>query len=152
MTPLLSTGQNTVKTYFTTSTTRTPHIQFRVEPTQQGSLPFLDTLVTIQPDNTFSTTVYREPTHTDQYQHWDSNHHINAKQTVYNTLAHRAEKVSSTEDKMDRELPTHQDSITTVSVSRLGPQPMATQIYQPQPAHHHQQQQLQQQSTSQQQK
>ena len=42
-----------------------PHIQFTVEPTQQGSLPFLDTLVTLQPDNTFSTTVYRKPTHTD---------------------------------------------------------------------------------------
>ena len=37
-----------------------PHIQFTVELTQQGSLPFLDTLVTIEP-NTFSTTVYRKP-------------------------------------------------------------------------------------------
>ena len=67
-----------------------PHIQFTVEPTQQGSLPFLDTLVTIDPDNTFSTTVYRKPTHTDQYLHWDSNHDITAKQSVHNTLAHRA--------------------------------------------------------------
>ena len=81
-----------------------PHIQFTVEPTQQGSLPFLDTLVTIEPDNTFSTTVYRKPTHTDQYLHWDSNHHITAKQSVYNTLAHRAKIVSSTQDKLDREL------------------------------------------------
>ena len=42
--------------------------------------------------------------HTDQYLHWDSNHHITAKQSVYNTLAHRAKIVSSTQDKMDREL------------------------------------------------
>ena len=55
-----------------------PHIQFTVEPTQQGSLPFLDTLVTIEQD-TFSTSVYRKPTHTDQYLHWDSSHHITAK-------------------------------------------------------------------------
>ena len=81
-----------------------PHIQFTAEPTQQGSLPFLDTLVTIEPDNTFSTTVYRKPTHTDQYLHWDSNHHITSKQSVYNTLAHRAKIVSSTQDIMDREL------------------------------------------------
>ena len=43
-----------------------PHIQFTVEPTQQGSILFLDTLVTIEQDNTFSTSVYRKPTHTDQ--------------------------------------------------------------------------------------
>ena len=81
-----------------------PHIQFTVEPTQQGSLPFLDTLVTIQPDNTFSTSVYRKPTHTDQYLHWDSNHHITAKQSVFNTLAHRAKTVSSTQENLDKEL------------------------------------------------
>ena len=81
-----------------------PHIQFTVEPTQQGSLPFLDTLVTIQPDNTLSTSVYRKPTHTDQYLHWDSNHHITVKQSVFNTLAHRAKTVSSTQDLLDKEL------------------------------------------------
>ena len=81
-----------------------PHIQFTVEPTQHDSLPFLDTLITIQPDNTFSTTVDRKPTHTDQYLHWDSNHHITAKQSVFNTLAHRAKTVSSTQDSMDKEL------------------------------------------------
>ena len=81
-----------------------PNIQFTVEPTQQGSLPFLDTLVTIQPDNTLSTSVYRKPTHTDQYLHWDSIHHITAKQSVYNTLAHRAKTVSSTQDLLDKEL------------------------------------------------
>ena len=75
-----------------------------MEPTQQGSLPFLDTLVTIQPDNTLSTSVYRKPIHTDQYLHWDSNHHITAKHSVYNTLAHRAKTVSSTQDSLDREL------------------------------------------------
>ena len=81
-----------------------PHIQFTGEPTQQGSLPFLETLVTIEPDNTFSTIVYRQPTHTDQYLYRDSNHHITAKQSVYNTPAHRAKVVSSTQDKLNREL------------------------------------------------
>ena len=81
-----------------------PHIQFTVEPTQQGSLPFLDTLVTIEPDNTFSTAVYRKPIHTDQYLHWDSNHHITAKQSVFNTLACRDKTVSSSHDRMEREL------------------------------------------------
>ena len=75
-----------------------------MEPTQQGSLPFLDTLVSIEQHSTFSTTVYRKPIHTDQYLHWDSNHHITAKQSVFNTLAHRAKVVSSSQDKLDQEL------------------------------------------------
>ena len=82
-----------------------PHIQFTVEePTQQGTLPFLDTLFTIQPNNTFSTSVYTKPTHTDQYLHWDSNHQITAKQSVYNTLAHRAKIVSSNQETLNKEL------------------------------------------------
>ena len=40
----------------------------------------------------------------DQYLHWDSNHHITAKQSVFNTLAHKAKVVSSTQDQLDREL------------------------------------------------
>ena len=60
-----------------------PHIQFTIEePTQQGTLPFLNTLVSIESNNTFSTSVYRKPTHTDQHLHWDSNHYITAKQSV----------------------------------------------------------------------
>ena len=75
-----------------------------MEPTQQGSFPFLDTLVTIEQDNTFITSVYRKPAHTDQYLHWDSNHHITAKQSMFNTLAHRAKVVTSTQDKQGKEL------------------------------------------------
>ena len=48
--------------------------------------------------------MYRKPTHTDQYLHWDSNHHITAKHSVYNTLAHKAKTVSSTQESFDKEL------------------------------------------------
>ena len=102
MTPLSSIRQNS-QDLLQHINSQDPHIQLTVEPTQD-SLPFLDTLVTIEPDNTFSTTVYRKPTHTDQYLHWDSNHHITAKQSVFNTLAHRAKTVSSSQDRMDKEL------------------------------------------------
>ena len=67
-------------------------------------IPFLHTLVTIEPDNTFSTTVCRKRTHTDHCLHWDSNHHITAKQSVYNILAHRAQILSSTQGNLDKEL------------------------------------------------
>ena len=82
-----------------------PHIQFTVEPTLQGSLPFLDTLVTIQPDNTLSTfSIQKTHTHRPIPPLGDSNHHITAKQSVYNTLAHRAKTVFSTQQSMDKEL------------------------------------------------
>ena len=81
-----------------------PHIQFTMDLPTQGTLPFLDTLVTIETDNTLSTSVYRKPTHTDHYLYWDSNHHITAKQSVYNSLAHRDKVVSSTQEALDKEL------------------------------------------------
>ena len=47
-----------------------PHIQFTLEePSQQGTLPFVDTLVNIGPNHNFHTTVYSKPTHTGQYLH-----------------------------------------------------------------------------------
>ena len=80
-----------------------PHIQFTVEePSQEGTLPFLDTLVTMGPNNTFSTSAYRKPTHTDQYLHWDSNHFITAKHSVYNTLAHGTKIVSANQKPYTR--------------------------------------------------
>ena len=45
-----------------------PHIQFTTDDAKpDGSLPFLDTIVLIQPDNSLLTSVYRKPTHTDLY-------------------------------------------------------------------------------------
>ena len=73
-----------------------PQIQCTVEtPDQHGSLPFLDTLVSQAPSGTLITTVYRKPTHTDQYLHWDSHHSIINKYSVCNTLSHRAQYVCS---------------------------------------------------------
>ena len=56
------------------------HIQLTIEePNQVGTPPLLDTLVSQGPSNTLVTTVYRKPTHTDQYLHWDNNHFITAE-------------------------------------------------------------------------
>ena len=73
-----------------------PHIQFATEDAiPDGSLPFLDTIVLPQPDNSLLTSVYRKPTHTDLYLQWDSHHHLSAKYSVINTLMHRARTVCS---------------------------------------------------------
>ena len=45
-----------------------PAIKFTVEDNKEdGSIPFLDTIVKPEADGTLSITVYRKPTHTDQY-------------------------------------------------------------------------------------
>ena len=50
-----------------------PAIKFTVEGNQEnGTVPFLDTLVKPEAGETLSITVYRKPTHTDQYLQWDS--------------------------------------------------------------------------------
>ena len=45
-----------------------PAIRFTVEDNKEdGSIPFLDTIVKPEVDGSLSITVYRKPTHTDQY-------------------------------------------------------------------------------------
>ena len=56
-------------------------------------IPFLDTLVKPEADNSLSITVYRKPMHTDQYLQWDSHHNLTAMYSVLSTLAHGAKVV-----------------------------------------------------------
>ena len=69
-----------------------------------GSIPFLDVLVTPKVDGTFTTKVYRKPTHTDQYLQWDSNQYLASKCSVINTLTHRARILCSTPELINNEL------------------------------------------------
>ena len=59
---------------------------------QDGSFPFLDTHISPDPNNTCITTVYRKPTHTDQYPCWDRNHFIGVKHSVFTTHWHTGPK------------------------------------------------------------
>ena len=82
-----------------------PSIQFTVEGTRSdGSMPFQDTLVIPQTDGTFTTGVYRKPTHTDLYIQWDSHHNLASKYSVIKTLTHRAKVVCSMPQLFKEEL------------------------------------------------
>ena len=52
----------------------------------------MDTIEKPEADGNLSITVYRKPTHTDQYLQLDSHHHLSAKFSVIHTLSHRAHK------------------------------------------------------------
>ena len=74
------------------------------EAKEDGSIPFLDTIIRPEADGTFTIGVYRKPTHTDLYLPWDSNHNIAAKYSVINTLSHRALNICSTPELAEEEL------------------------------------------------
>ena len=53
-------------------------IMFTVEDNKEdGVIPFLDATVKPEADGGLSITVYRKPTHTDQYVQWNSHHQPN---------------------------------------------------------------------------
>ncbi|XP_072051687.1 uncharacterized protein [Amphiura filiformis] len=79
------------------------NIKFTQESSKDNRLAFLDCLVQVNPDNTLSTTVYRKPTHTDQYLQFGSHHPLVHKLGVIRTLYHRADTIISEESDVQKE-------------------------------------------------
>ena len=67
-----------------------PRIRFTMETETNNTIPFLDTLVTRDSDGYFSTSVYRKPTHTDQYRAYDSHHPQSVKRGIVKCLYDRS--------------------------------------------------------------
>ena len=81
-----------------------PNIKFTSEdPKEDGSIPFLDILIIPEENGKLNTTVYRKPTHTDMYLHWDSHHNIPSKYSVIGTIYHRANTICSTTQYLQKE-------------------------------------------------
>ena len=73
------------------------------ESNEDGSIAFLDMLITPDENGRLNTSVFRKETHTDQYLHWDSHHSISSKYSVVGTLFHRARTVCSTPGQLQKE-------------------------------------------------
>jgi len=67
-----------------------PSIHFTIEIENNSKTAFLDTSVYREPDGRLTTSVYRKPTHTDQYQAYDSHHPQSVKRSIVKCLYDRA--------------------------------------------------------------
>ena len=103
MTPLSSIRQNTAKTCSSTSTARTHTSSSQWSPHTRITT-ILDTLVTIHTDNNSTPQSTGSPHTQTNTSTGTATTTITAKQRVYNTLAHRAKTVSSTQDNLQKEL------------------------------------------------
>ena len=70
---------------------------------EERTLAFLDTMSVVHDDGHISTRVYRKDTHTDQYLNFESNHPLEHKRGVVNTLMYRADMVVSEPAEREKE-------------------------------------------------
>ena len=85
-------------------TLSTQNIKFTCEEVRcDGSMLFLDILITPQEDGSLSTSVFRKPTHTDLYLQWDSHQTISSKYSVAGTLYHKAKTACSNSQLLQKE-------------------------------------------------
>ena len=78
-------------------------IRFTYEVEEEGTLPFLDTLVIRSSEGSLESRVYRKPTHTDQLLDFKSHHPRSAKASVISSLIKRNFAVSSSSHHRETE-------------------------------------------------
>ena len=87
-----------------------PSIRFTMETEKDNKLAFLDTAVLREPDGRLTTSVYRKPTHTDQYLAYDSHHPRSVKRGIVKCLYERAKRLV-TKPSVISEEKTHLSSV-----------------------------------------
>ena len=98
------------------------NIQFTCEDSREdGSIPFLDILIIPEEDGRLKITVYRKPTHTDLYIHWDSHHTIPSKYSGIGTLYHRVKTICSSPQQLQDEEQHLSQAFKKMQVSNMSP-------------------------------
>ena len=75
-----------------------------MEQEEDRTLPFLDTLLRRREDGSLNVSVYRKPTHTDRYLHFESHHPTHVKRGVVRCLHDRARRVISMQGNLQKEV------------------------------------------------
>ena len=91
-----------------------PAIKFTREEESNNKIAMLDTKFTRSPAGTLTFSVYRKPTHTDQYLQFDSNQPLQHKLGVIKTLHHRCNTICSNEEAKLQELE-HLQKVLSIS-------------------------------------
>ena len=73
-------------------------IQFTVDIEQNSRLPFLDLLIIRAPSGNLSFSIYRKPTHTNNYLKFNRNNPIGHKKAVAKSLFDRAKNLCNEEN------------------------------------------------------
>ena len=79
-------------------------------------------LFTPDEEGRLKTTVYRKPTHTNQYLHWDSHHAIPSKYSMIGTLFHRAKTICSDPTQLLERRRAFIHQLVKMQVPNMGPQ------------------------------
>ena len=75
-----------------------PSIQFTVDIEKNSRHPFLDTIIIRAPSGNLSFSIYRKPTHTNNYLKFNSNNPMGHKKAVAKSLFDRAKNLCSEEN------------------------------------------------------
>ena len=91
-----------------------PAIQFTREEERDGTIAMLDADIHRSPTGQLSFSVFRKPTHTDQYLQFSSNKPLQHKLGVIRTLHHGCNTICSSEEAKLRET-NHLNKVLSVS-------------------------------------
>ena len=80
-----------------------PRVKFTSDTEIKSKIPFLDVLVSRE-NNQLQTSVYRKPTHTEQYINFNPNHPLQVKKGFVSTLTKRTINISSSPQARKDEL------------------------------------------------
>ena len=75
-----------------------------METENDYKLAFLDTAVSREPDGRLPTSLYRKPTHTDQYLPYDSHHPQSVKRIIVKCLYKRAKHLVTKPSVISKEM------------------------------------------------
>ena len=87
------TKKNNVDIFLNHLNQQHPSIRFTMETENDNRIVFLDSLVTREPEGKLHTSVYRKPTHTDQYLAYDAHHPQSTKRGIVKCLHDRAKRI-----------------------------------------------------------